>query len=88
LVLRCVLGLESPFFDSITAFRGLRLRKYLSGSNVASDEAISESGGLGQHVVILVHGIRDYALWQKAIHATVDADGIRVYPAITFSFGY
>jgi hypothetical protein len=67
------------------------LHKYLSGRNAASDptsdQEISESGGLGQHVVILVHGIRDYALWQKAIHATVDADGIRI-SAITFSFDY
>jgi hypothetical protein len=31
-----------------------------------------------KHIVILVHGIRDYALWQTALSATLEADGFKV----------
>jgi hypothetical protein len=30
------------------------------------------------HVVILVHGIRDYALWQDAIRTELESEGFKV----------
>ncbi|MGY4300439.1 hypothetical protein ACVWXN_008534 [Bradyrhizobium sp. i1.4.4] len=40
-----------------------------------------------QHVVILVHGIRDYALWQSRVRSELEAAGFVVEPTNYGRFG-
>ena len=55
------------------SFSAVLLAKEVAGPS--AEPALAQSG---DHVVILVHGIRDYALWQSTVRSALEAEGLRV----------
>jgi hypothetical protein len=45
-----------------------------------TSSTLADRSGTTQHVIIMVHGIRDFALWQETVGAVLSANGFHVYP--------
>ena len=55
--------------------------KRLAKVKAAKSRSKSKDGETSTHVVILVHGIRDRALWQNSIRDTLEDEGFKVAPS-------
>jgi len=74
------LDLDSYLRDATVEWRRgtISWRAFEDASKLA--EADPELKRVQQHVVVLVHGIRDYALWQNSIRGTLEDWGFKVEP--------